>query len=171
LENGCKTRISIFGKNLFSIYCASGDGSIDTEISNWAGSVEQFIRVQAIYYNDYLGCTPNTCRGYEIQKQFARWYRQNTQWTVDTARMQTNIALGENYCTEADDSVITNSVYFDPTWYNYFNSNSYSINVAPNKAVVPYLDSGWSRTQANIYQGSTLKYYHHYTNYTWRMYY
>ncbi len=140
---------------VLGVGCKSASGSRDMTVSNWFGGVEQFGRVYALRYDWYPPCGSQNCKGWEIEQQWAWWKRNDSGWTVQSAQMWTKI-LGENYCTQQGATLDYGSSYFTPTWYG--NQTGYwSISGFPNNAYVPF-PSGWSRTQGDIYQGSSLKY-------------
>lgn len=156
-------------KTLLDIPCADRSGTIDTERSSVYGSIEQYNRVLAYYYDDYPGCSPDQCTGYEVIRQYSRWTRTNSNWTVSGARISTIITNAKNYCTQASDSISRVSGYFTPTWADSVGTNTYYIDVAPGKAVVPSFASGYSRTEGDIFEGSILRKAGLTTDYIWSM--
>lgn len=122
-------------------------------MSDWFGGIEQFCRVYALRYDDYPGAPD--FHGWEIEQQWSRWTRTSSSWTVSSARMWTHIP-GEDYCTENDATLNHGSTYFTPTWYGN-GTNWWTISGFANNAYVPFI-MGWSWTQGDIYQNSSLKY-------------
>ena len=135
------------------IWCKSPDGSRDMTVSKWYGGVEQFCRVYALLYDDYPGAPD--FHGWEIEQQWSRWTRTDSSWTVHSARMWTLIP-GEDYCTEDDATLNHGSTDFTPTWDGN-GTNWWTISGFANNAYVPF-PHGWSWTQGDIYQNSSLKY-------------
>lgn len=138
------------------ISCATYSGSRDLTVSNTFGSVEQFSRVIALRYDWYSRCTGGAnCKGWEIEKQYMWWKRSSSSWNVKNGVMKTYIE-GENYCSQQ--FAILNygsSVVSQPTWSGN-QTYTYSISGFPNTAYVPW-PSGYSYTQGDIYQNTTLK--------------
>lgn len=139
------------------------DGSRDTTISNWFGGVEQFIRVQALRYDDYPGAPD--LHGWEVEKQYAKWARTDSSWTVLNCYMTTYID-GEDYCTQNDATLHHGSINFSPMWYGN-NTAWWSISEFSEKAYVPFHPGGYSHTRSDIYQYGSLKYDNAFTRAYW----
>ena len=139
------------------ISCATYSGSRDTTISNTYGSVEQFSRVIALRYDNYSECSATAnCKGWEIEKQYMWWKRTTSSWNVKNGVMKTYIEA-EDYCAKNFTTLNYGSTTIaQPSWSGN-QTVIYNISGFPNKAYVPW-PSGYSYTQSDIYQGTTLKY-------------
>lgn len=138
------------------ISCATYSGSRDWTISSIFGSVEQFNRVIALRYDWYSECSGANCKGWEIEKQYMWWKRSISSWNVKNGVMKTYIEA-EDYCSK--NATILNygsTTISQPTWSGN-QTVIYNISGFPNNAYVPW-PSGYSYTQGDIYQGTTLKY-------------
>lgn len=143
---------------LTGIGCATASGSRDLTTSKVFGSVTEFARTIALRYDDYPGCGSGVnCFGWEIEKEYMWWTRSISTWNVKNGVMKTYI-VGENYCTESNATLnYGSSTIAQPTWSGN-QTSKYSISGFPNIAYVPLPNSGYSYTQGDIYQGTTLKY-------------
>lgn len=139
------------------ISCATYTGSRDLTVSSTSGSVEQFSRVIALRYDWYSRCSGGAnCKGWEIEKQYMWWKRSVSSWNVKNGVMKTYIEA-EDYCSK--NFAILNyasTTVAQPTWSGN-QTVIYNISGFPNNAYVPW-PSGYSYTQSDIYQGTTLKY-------------
>jgi hypothetical protein len=138
------------------ISCATYSASRDMTISSVFGSVEQFSRVIAPRYDWYPRCQGGVnCFGWEIEKQYMWWKRSVSTWNVKNGLMKTYIEA-EDYCTQYSTILNYGSTTIQPAWSGN-QTLTYSISGFPNNAYVPW-PSGYSYTQGDIYQGTTLKY-------------
>lgn len=138
------------------IGCATNSGSRDMTTSQIFGSVEEFARTIALRYDWYPRCQGGVnCFGWEVEKQYMWWKRTNSSWNVKNGVMRTYIEA-ENYCTQSSAILNYGSSTIQPTWSGN-QTLTYSISGFPNTAYVPW-PSGYSYTQGDIYQGTTLKY-------------
>jgi len=146
---------SLLGNILLDISCADADGTRDTTVSDIYSGLTQYNRMLALRYDEYEGCQ-RLCHGWEFEKEWAKWQRTNSSWSVGSgsARMGLISTAPENFCTEDAMFLAYYSSYFTPTW-NGNNTNWYSINGFPNIAYVPY-PTAVSETQADIYQSGAL---------------
>lgn len=141
---------------LMSVWCDDYDATIDVTLSSILGSVEQFSRVYAFRYDYYPPCVFTNCHGYEIEKQWAKWTRTSSSWTVTNGRIQSYID-GEDYCTDQVDATLNYaSTFFDPTW-DENETNWWHIIGFPDTAYVPF-NWGESWTQSDISDGYLLRY-------------
>lgn len=139
------------------IGCATNSGSRDMTTSKVFGSVEEFARTIALRYDWYPRCQSGVnCFGWEIEKQYMWWKRTNSTWNVKNGVMKTYIEA-ENYCTQNPITLNYGSTTISqPTWSGN-QTSTYSISGFPNTAYVSW-PSGYSYTQGDIYESTTLKY-------------
>ena len=149
------------------IGCKTNDGSRDLTTSSTFGSVKQFARTIALKYENYSRCTGVNCFGWEVDKQYMYWTRSLSSWNVKNGVMLTYIEA-ENYCTTSPATLNYGSSTIQPTWSGN-QSTIYSISGFPNVAYVPW-PGGYSYSQGDIYQGTTLKYDNAREQQTWPRY-
>lgn len=146
---------SLLGDILLDISCADPDGSRDTTVTDIYGGVTQYSRVLALRYDEYEGCD-RLCHGREFEKQWAKWQRTNSSWSIGdiSARMGTTATSASNFCTQGFALLNKYSTFFTPTW-NGNNTSWYSISGFPNLAYVPS-PPAVSFTQGDVYQSGAL---------------